>query len=110
MRSSIFNSLQPLIILANNASTKYRPFQVKINCSIFIIDGLQQRCHMTFLVSLFETSGNLLFGVFLPNEIITVLQKIAVDFRQMPLKGVLPSVSILECFGKIFSKHKDLNL
>ena len=108
-RSNIFNSLQPLIILANSANTKYRPFQVKINCSIFIIDGLQERCHITFLVSLFVTSRNLLSGVFLPNKIITILQKIAVNFRQVSLKGALPSVSILECFGKIFSKYKDLN-
>ena len=94
-----------IIILANSANTKCRPFQVKINCSIFIIDGLQQRCHMTFLVSLFVTSRNLLFGVFLPRKIITISQKIAVNFRQVPLKGVLLSVSILECFGKIFSKY-----
>ena len=44
-------------------------FQVKINCSKFIIDRLQQRCHVTFLISLFVTSTNLLFGVFLPREI-----------------------------------------
>ena len=43
-------------------------FQVKINCSKFIIDRLQQRCHVTFLISLFVTSTNLLFGVFLPRE------------------------------------------
>ena len=50
--------------LANSANTKCRPFQVKINCPKFIINGLQQRCHMTFSVSLFVTPRNLLFGVF----------------------------------------------
>ena len=29
-------------ILANSANTNCRPFQVKINCSKFKIDGLQQ--------------------------------------------------------------------
>ena len=50
--------------LANSANTKCRPFQVKINCPKFIINGLQQRCHMPFSVSLFVTPRNLLFGVF----------------------------------------------
>ena len=66
-------------MLANSANTKCRPFQVKINCSKFTIDGLQQGCHMTFLVSLFVTSRNLLFGVFLPKKIITTSQKIDVN-------------------------------
>ena len=61
-------------ILAYSANTKCRPFQVKINCSKFIIDGLRQRCHITFLVSLFITSRNSLFGEFLPRKIITILQ------------------------------------
>ena len=43
--------------LANSANTKCRPFQLKINCSKFIVDSLQQRCHVTFLNSLFLTSG-----------------------------------------------------
>ena len=60
-------------ILPNSANTTCRLFQVKINCSKFIIDG--QRCHMTFLVSLFVTSRNLLFGVFLSRKIITIPQK-----------------------------------
>ena len=30
------------------------------------------------------------------------VQKIAADFRQVPLKGVLLSVNVLECFGKTF--------
>ena len=55
-------------ILANSANTKYRPFQVKINCSKFIIDKMQSRCDLTFLFSLFVASRNLLFGVFLPRE------------------------------------------
>ena len=48
---------------------------------------------MTLLVSLFATSRNLLFGVFLPRKIITTSQKIAVNFRQLSLKGALISVS-----------------
>ena len=39
---------------------------------------------MTFL-SWLVTSRNLLFGVFLPRKIITILQKIAVNFRQVSL-------------------------
>ena len=53
--------------LGNSANAECRPFQVKINCPKFIIDGLQQRCHMTFSISLFVTSRNLLFGVFKEN-------------------------------------------
>ena len=45
--TSFFNSG----LLANSAITKCRPFQAKLNCSKFIIDGLQQRCHMTLLQS-----------------------------------------------------------
>ena len=48
---------------------------------------------MTFLVSWFVTLRNLLFGVFLPRKIITTSQKIAVNFRQLSLKGALISVS-----------------
>ena len=94
-----------IILLANSANTECRPFRVKIYFSIFIIDGLQQRCRMIFLVSLFVTSRNLLFGVFLARKIITISQKIAGIFRQVLLKGVLLSVSILKCFGKTFSKY-----
>ena len=83
-------SSQHYLLLANSANTKCRPLQVKIK---FIIDGLQQRCHMTFL--------NSLFGVFLPRKIITILRKIAANFRQVSLKGVLVSVNLLECLGKI---------
>ena len=35
---------------------------------LFIVDRLQSRCYLTFLISLFVTSRNLLFGVFLPVE------------------------------------------
>ena len=33
--------------------------------SLFIIDGFQQRCHMTWLIFLFLTLGNIWFGAFL---------------------------------------------
>ena len=75
-------------VLANSGNTKCCPFQVKMNCSIFVIDGIQQRCHMTFLVSLSVTARNLLFGVFLPRKIITISQKIAINFRQVSPRGV----------------------
>ena len=55
-------------ILANSANTKSRPFQVKIYCSKFIVDRLQLWCYLTFLFSLFVTSRNLLFGVFLTRK------------------------------------------
>ena len=48
---------------------------------------------MTFLVSWFVTLRNLLFGVFLPRKIITTSQKMAINFRQLSLKGALISVS-----------------
>ena len=57
---------------------------------------------MTFLIYLFVTSRNLLFGVLLPRKIITILQKIAVNFMQVSLKDGPLSLSVLECFGKIF--------
>ena len=66
-----------ILLLANNGNTKYRPFQVNINHSKFIIDRLQQRFLVTFLIYLFLTSRNLFFGVFL-----------------------LLWVSVLECFGE----------
>ena len=75
-------------LLANSANTKCRPFQVNIICSKFVIDRLQQQCHVTFSIYLFVTSRNFLFGVFLPRKIITVSRKIAVNFREVSLKGV----------------------
>ena len=84
-----------IFILANSANNKCRPFQVKINFSKFIIDGLQQRCLVTFFVSLSVTSKNLMTGVFLPTKIITILRKIAVNFRQASLKGVPLLASVL---------------
>ena len=48
-------------------ASKCHPFQVKINCPKFAIDALQQRYHMTFSLSLFVTSRNLLLGVFTEN-------------------------------------------
>ena len=72
-------------ILYNTTSTIVQalivaPSKVKINCSKFIIDGLQRRCHMALLASLFVTLRNLLFGVFLPRKIITILRKITINF------------------------------
>ena len=46
-----------------------------------LIDGPQQRCHMTLLFSLFVASRNLLFAVFLPRKIITILQRTTINFR-----------------------------
>ena len=102
-RSLLEKCSRKLCLLANSANTKCRPSQVKVNCSKFIIDRLQQRCHVTLLIYLFVTLRNLLFGVFLPIEII--LWEIAESFRRVSLKGVLLSVSVLECFGKIFWKY-----
>ena len=63
---------------------------------------------MTFLIYLFVTSRNLLFGVFLPRKIITILRKIADIFRQVSLKEVLLSVSVLECFREKVGSLKTL--
>ena len=89
-RQNIFKTsrinLKPLFIFiiyhfvrANSANTNCCHFQVRINCLKFIIDVLQQRCCMTLLVSLFVTSRNLWFGVFLPRKIIAILQKITIN-------------------------------
>ena len=88
-----------------SADTNFRLFQVKINCFKFIINKLQQRCHKILLDSLFLTSKNLLLGVFLSRKIITILRKMTINFRQVPLKGVLLSVRVLEYLGKILQKH-----
>ena len=62
--------------IANSANTNDRPFQAKINCSKFV-----NRWNSTtasndlLLVSLSVASRNLLFGVFLPWKIITILRK-----------------------------------
>ena len=47
--------------LANSANNKYRPFHIKINCSRFRIDRLQQLCRVIFLIYLFVTSRNYYF-------------------------------------------------
>ena len=62
-----------IYILPNTANPNNLPFQVKINCSKFKIDGLQLWCHMTLLVFSFVTSRKLLCDVFLPRKIITIL-------------------------------------
>ena len=46
-----------------------------------LTDGPQQRRHMTLLFSLFVASRNLLFAVFLPRKIITILQRTTINFR-----------------------------
>ena len=78
-----------LHLLANSDNTKCRPFQVKINCSKLIIDRLQQQCRMTFLIYLFVTSRNVFVCCISAKEIITILRKIVLNFRQVPLKLVL---------------------
>ena len=62
-------------LLANSASTKCCPFQIKINWSKFILDILQKRFYETFLIFLLVASRSLLFGVFLPRKIITIYEK-----------------------------------
>ena len=101
---SVFPNFIPL---ANSANTNCRRFRVKVNCSKFIIDGLQHRCHMTLLVSFFVSSRNLLLGVFLTRKIITILRKITINSRQVLLKSVIPSVRFLEYFGKTFKSTCD---
>ena len=50
--------LSYLLLRANSTNTKCRPFHIKINCSKFRIDRLQQLCHVIFLIYLFVTSRN----------------------------------------------------
>ena len=82
-------------LLANSDNTKCRHFQVKINYPKYIIDELQKRCHMAFLISLFVTWRNVLFGTFLPKKNLTILPKIAVNLKQLSQKSALLSVSAL---------------
>ena len=88
--------------LANSVDTKWRPFHVKL-IALSRIERLQQ-LHQVHLLNLFVCNMEklLLFGLFLPRKIITILRKIVLHFTQMSLKGVLLSVNVLECFGKIF--------
>ena len=104
-----------VIVLANSVNANCCPFQVKNICSkfitkiyrdpyiksLFIIDGLQQRCYMTWLIFLFVTLRNIWFGVFLPKNLIAILRKITAKFRQVSLKDVFLSVGFMEYYGKI---------
>ena len=60
---------------------------------------------MTLLVSLFVALRNILFAVFLRRKIITILQKIAINFGQVLLKRAHLLVRALEYFGKILQNH-----
>ena len=84
-------------LLANSANTNCHSIQVNFNCSKFIVDGRQQRYHMTLLFSLFVTLRILFIAVFLPRKIIVILRKIS--FKQLPLKGVLLPVIVWEYFA-----------
>ena len=85
------------VYFISSANTNCHSIQVNFICSKFIIDGLQQRCHMTLLFSLFVTSRNLFIAVFMPRNIITILRKIS--FKQLLLKGVLVPVIVGEYFA-----------
>ena len=51
------------------------------------------------------------YVIFLTRKTITAVRKITINFRQVSLKGLLLSVSVLECFGKIFQVPENkLNL
>ena len=84
-----------ITILANSSNTKCQPFHVKINCSKFRIDRLQQLCQAIFLIYLFVSSRNYYCLVYISKENYY-------NFRQMSLEGVLLSISVLECFSKTF--------
>ena len=49
-----------------------------------------------------KNTRKLIVSCISERKIITILRKMAVNFRQVSLKGVLLSVNIMECFGKIF--------
>ena len=92
--------------LANSANTNCRPFQVKINCSKFIMIDFSNRVTYDFvIVSLLLASRDLLLVVFLPRKVLAMLQKIAINFRNVLLTVVLLLVIILEYFGKILQKY-----
>ena len=96
------------MILANSANTNCRPFQRKINCSKFIMMDFNNDA-IWLLVSLFLTSINLLLVVFLQWKILTILQKVTINFRQVSLKGVLLLVRVLEHLDKILQKYLWIN-
>ena len=92
--------------LANSANTNCRPFQVKINCSKFIMIDFSNRVTYDFVIaSLFLASRDLLLVVFLPRKVLAMLQKIAINFPNVSVTVVLLLVIILEYFGKILQKY-----
>ena len=84
--------------LANSGNTNCHPFQVKINCSKFIMMDNNNVATMTLLISLFVISRNILLVVFLQRKIITILQKVAINFRQVLVRD-------LEYFGKVLQRY-----
>ena len=99
-------------LLANSANTNCRSIQVNFNCSKFIVDGRQQRYHMTLLFSLFVTSRNLFIAVFLPRKVIIILRKI--NFKRLSTVIVYsPSNSLgifrHKCFKSTCEKVKSSN-
>ena len=70
-------------LLANSANTNCRSIQVNFNCSKFIVDGRQQRYHMTFFYVIFFICNieNLFIAVFLPRKVIIILRKI--NFKRL---------------------------
>ena len=57
------------------------------------------------IVSLLLESRDLLLVVFLPRKVLAMLQKIAINFRNVLLTVVLLLIIILEYFGKILQKY-----
>ena len=81
------------MLLANGVNTKCCPFQVKINCSKLIIDRLQQRCDVTFLIYLFVTSRNLFVWCISAKENYYNLTKNSRKFQASVTKTCTFSVS-----------------
>ena len=99
--------------------------QIKINYSKFIVARLQQRCHMTLLVSMFVKARNFLLAVFLLRKIISLtknnhifqasvtercasLSKSSGIFRQNPLRVRVKKLNIWKNFATRELLHKKI--
>ena len=70
-------------------------FYSNINCLKSVIDTLQQRCHMTLLVSLLLQTSKLLYVIFSTSNAFTILRKIAVNLQAKSFRRICENVKSL---------------
>ena len=82
-------------LLPDSVNTMRCSFYSNINCLKSVIDTLQQRCHMTLLVSLLLQTSKLLYGVFSTSNVFTILRKIAVNLQAKSFRRICENVKSL---------------